>query len=80
MNWNALAGPHNAASLCRSLPSRKAHPLPLLAEKRQHDAKRLPVAASSQANPAAIPCIRLSAIQKTRAPLTDADATLLKST
>jgi hypothetical protein len=41
--------------------------------------KMLPVAASSQVNPASIPSIRLAAIQKTRAPLTDAHAVSLKS-
>ena len=40
--------------------------------------KMLPVAASP-GNPAPIPCIRLAAIEKTHAPLTDADAVSLKS-
>jgi hypothetical protein len=42
--------------------------------------KMLSVAAASQVTPAPIPCIWLAAIQKTRAPLTHADAISLKST
>jgi hypothetical protein len=41
--------------------------------------KMLPAAVSSQVNPAPIPCIRLAAIQKTRAPLKNADTVSFKS-
>jgi hypothetical protein len=41
--------------------------------------KMLPVVAPSQVYPAPIICIRLAAIEKTRAPQTDADAVSLKS-
>jgi hypothetical protein len=79
MSWNVLlertmpprfTGRSQAAkpNLClRWLPAAKITP------------KMLPVAASSQVNPASIPSIRLAAIQKTRAPLTDVHAVSLKS-
>ena len=54
-------------------------PLPPLTASREIDAQAAAGAASSQANPAPIPRIELAAIQKTRAPLTDAAAVSLKS-
>ena len=41
--------------------------------------KMPPIVASSQPNPATIPCIRPAAFQKTHAPLADADPVSLKS-
>ena len=57
--------------------SREAQPLLPLPPDARMPPTMLPAAASSQLNPASIPIIRLAAIQKTRAPLTHADAVRL---
>ena len=79
MSWNALlehtmpprfAGRPQAAkpTLCLRWPT-----------NTNITPKMLPVAAASQVNPATIPCIRLAAFPKTRAPLTNAGPVSLKS-
>jgi hypothetical protein len=79
MSWNAL--------LERTMPPRfagRSQPAkPTLYLCWPADAKitpkMLPIVASSQPNPATIPCIRLAAFQKMQAPLTDADPVSLES-
>jgi hypothetical protein len=80
MNWNVVLETHNAACFTGHFQAAK----PILCLRWPQIAKiapkLLPVAASSQLHPAAIPSIRIAEFQKTRAPLTHADAVSLKST
>jgi hypothetical protein len=79
MNWNVVL--EHAMPPCFTGHFHAAKPILCLRwpQAAKIAPKLLPVAASSQLHPAAIPSIRLAAFQKTRAPLTDADAVSLKS-
>jgi hypothetical protein len=79
MSLEQAAGTRNAASFYRSPPSRKAHTLPQLADGRENNAQDAAGRGFFSSKAALIPSIRLPAIQKTHAPLTDADAVSLNS-
>jgi hypothetical protein len=79
MSWNVLL--EHTMPRCCTGRSQAAKPTLCLSwpSAAKITPKMLPVAASSPENPAAIPCIRLAAIRKTRALLADPDALSLKS-
>ncbi len=80
MSWNVLLEPTMPPHFTGRSQATKPNRCLRCPPAAKITPKMLSVAAASQVNPAPIPCIWLAAIQKTRAPLTHADAVSLKST
>ena len=79
MSWNVLLEPTLPPCFTSCSQATKPNRCLRCPPAAKITPKMLSVAAASHVNPAPIPCISLTAFQKTRAPLTHADAVSLKS-
>jgi hypothetical protein len=80
MSWNALLEPTMPPRFTGRSQATKPNRRLRCPPATKITPKMLSLAAAPQVTPAPIPCIWLAAIQKTRAPLTHADAVSLKPT